>query len=681
MTSVYQKSDSDPPQVHEKGPEGDHSLQEETLQQMRILIKENMDMKDALKQNSFSMKERLEELLAWKERQVLEKELLEGKLMETMRHVEALTKINKEQQRAAVAENSAVENLKVLMAKLKAEKTDLVAMNSELELKLSQRFPEDFVAVQFAERAEINRAHDLLISQEDSPFCTMKHEERTVSRLLQSLKMETEKVEKLQHKLQAVRNRMIELESWTHLKGKNETQKSQCMEDNEHCCRSNASTNMDGQIQYEPSVTGDGSSTEMESLKVQAQTLVKDLHSLQSKLEDSEDMKKSLHDKCRDIEGERMQLRAQLVERQRWYEKTVSQLEEKQQENKKLIAHMEEKQQENNMLRAQLAEKRQGNKKMESQMEVKQWQYEKMESQLEEKQQQHEKMELRLEEKQQENKKLKMQLEKTQQENKKMESQLAENQQEKEKMESQLEEKQQENKKLKAQLEEKWLENTKMKLQLEEKQQENEMLKKQLDNMSSCMKTVQNNAEEGRNLAQLKDAHDQLYEEYMGMQKQIRETKEEMNGLNDRLGAAEEALATKQQKIDEMKQEIFKKEAELETVSVFKAQAEVYSSDFYAEREAREKIHEEKERLAEELNNIMKENLQLQEQIECLGRQTVTKLQLRHGSVPCEASPPGGNVSPAVNHELDIAEFHCPKCNDILPDMDSLQIHIMECIT
>lgn len=44
------------------------------------------------------MKERLEELLAWKERQVLEKELLEGKRMEAMRQVEALTKINEEQQ-------------------------------------------------------------------------------------------------------------------------------------------------------------------------------------------------------------------------------------------------------------------------------------------------------------------------------------------------------------------------------------------------------------------------------------------------------------------------------------------------------------------------------------------------------------------------------------------------------
>ncbi|XP_048862493.1 optineurin-like isoform X2 [Brienomyrus brachyistius] len=661
MTSVYQKSDSDPPQnpsqVHEKGQGGDHSLQEETLQQMKVLIKENMDMKDSLKQNSSSMKERLEELLAWKERQVLEKELLEGKLMEAMRHLEALTKINKEQQEAAVAEDSEVENLKVLMAKLKAEKTDLVAMNSELQLKLSQRFPEDFVAVQFAECTEINRAHDLLISQKDSTFCTVKHEERTVSRLLQSLRMETEKVEKLHHELQAVRNRMLELESWTHLKGKNETQNSGCMEDNDHCCRSNTSTNMDGQIQYGPSVTGDGSYTEVESLKVQTQTLVKDLHGLQSKLEDSEDMKKSLHDKCRDIEGERNQLRAQLVDKQQRYEKTVSQVKEMQQENKKLNEHMEEKKQENNKLRAQLAEKRQGNEKMESQIESKQWQCEKMELQLEKKQQENnklkvqlektqlenKKMESQLEEKQLENKKLKVQLEEKWIENKKMESQLEENK----KMESQLEEKQQENKKLKVQLAEKQQEKEKMESQLEEKQQENEMLKKQLDNMSSCMKTEQNNAEEGRrNFAQLKDAHDQLYEEYMGMQKQIRETKEEMNGLNDRLGAAEEALVTKQQKIDEMKQEIFKKEAELETISLFKAQAEVYSSDFYAEREAREKIHEEKERLAEELNNIRKENMQLQEQIECLGRQTVTKLQLRHGSVPCGAGPPGGNVSP-----------------------------------
>lgn len=48
--------------------------------------------------------------------------------------------------------------------------------------------------------------------------------------------------------------------------------------------------------------------------------------------------------------------------------------------------------------------------------------------------------------------------------------------------------------------------------------------------------------------------------------------KEVVNELQQRLSTAEEALAAKQNKIDDMKQEIFEKEKELETVSVFQAQ-------------------------------------------------------------------------------------------------------------
>lgn len=50
------------------------------------------------------------------------------------------------------------------------------------------------------------------------------------------------------------------------------------------------------------------------------------------------------------------------------------------------------------------------------------------------------------------------------------------------------------------------------------------------------------------------------------------------------------------------------------------SQAEVYSSDFYAERAAREKIHEEKERLAAQLEFIKKQNIQLQDEVESMGR-------------------------------------------------------------
>lgn len=42
--------------------------------------------------------------------------------------------------------------------------------------------------------------------------------------------------------------------------------------------------------------------------------------------------------------------------------------------------------------------------------------------------------------------------------------------------------------------------------------------------------------------------------------------------MHGQLTAAEEALAVKQGKIDQMKQEIFQKEKELETISVFQAQ-------------------------------------------------------------------------------------------------------------
>lgn len=45
-----------------------------------------------------------------------------------------------------------------------------------------------------------------------------------------------------------------------------------------------------------------------------------------------------------------------------------------------------------------------------------------------------------------------------------------------------------------------------------------------------------------------------------------------LDSVQVQLTAAEEALATKQGKIDQMKQDIFQKEKELETISVFQAQ-------------------------------------------------------------------------------------------------------------
>lgn len=57
--------------------------------------------------------------------------------------------------------------------------------------------------------------------------------------------------------------------------------------------------------------------------------------------------------------------------------------------------------------------------------------------------------------------------------------------------------------------------------------------------------------------------------------------KEVVDQLQERLTAAEEALAAKQEKIDLMKQEIFQKEKELETISVFQAQVSAHINVLY----------------------------------------------------------------------------------------------------
>lgn len=51
-------------------------------------------------------------------------------------------------------------------------------------------------------------------------------------------------------------------------------------------------------------------------------------------------------------------------------------------------------------------------------------------------------------------------------------------------------------------------------------------------------------------------------------------SREDYDDLQTRFATAEKALADKQLKIDEMKMEIFQKEKDLETISVFQAQVQ-----------------------------------------------------------------------------------------------------------
>ncbi|XP_068162833.1 optineurin [Antennarius striatus] len=519
------------------------STLEETLQQMNILIQENRDLKEALRQTNLTMKERFEGLTMWREKQREERDFLESRLEEARVRIEALTVQNQEFSRnveeekktegslggaPAVSSNQSAEltALRAQVARLQAEKSDLVAMNSELQLKAEQDSHSDsFIEIITVTDGGVDGVSDVCGSERSRRHeltmtaSRMDSEEVTVSHLLQSLRNETQRGERLQAELQSSAARIRELEEKkSNVEKSTQTppsEKTETKEDSEK----------------EEKVT-----SEVENMKFQMKTLFKELQQAQSKLDEAEGMKKNLQDRCREVELDVTTLKAQLVDKQAV-------------------------------------------------------------------------------------------------------------------------------------------------------QSENDRLKLQLDSMHAQNQLEQRKTgEERNNLAQLKDAYTKLFEDYTELKEEKRKReslmvqKEVAEDLQKRLTSAEEALASKQNTIDQMKQDIFLKEKELETISVFQAQAEVYSSDFYAERAAREKLHEERERLAAQLEYVKKQNSQLHEEMESLGRQSLNEMQKRHMSL-------GGNPGASLvgrgidwQHPGNIPEHACPKCNEILPDLDSLQIHIMDCI-
>ncbi|KAJ8261781.1 hypothetical protein GJAV_G00158330 [Gymnothorax javanicus] len=626
---------------------------EEVLQQVNVLSKENRDLKEALKQTNASMKERFQGLSSWKEKQKEEREFLEGRLDEAKERVSVLTKCNEELRKKLLALEGSegagegevgrcsaeVEALKAQVARLQAEKSDLVAMNSELQLKMRPGSPEDsFVEIRIADGG-VHVTKDMPNGQKDSPttkrnptFSRLDSEELTVSQLLQSLRKETQNVERLQLELQAASQRISELEKGDVKQVESEAQTSLLVGETEGPA-ARAQTKEVTQ-QEDPRKESDA---ELGHLKAQMAGLIKELQQAQTKLDDAEDMKKTLHDRSRSMEQDLATLRAQLVDKQ-----------QVQAENQKLKIHVESLQSKMKMEQKKAEDER--CKGLEQDLS-------RLRTQLEETQQV-----------QAEKEQLKQQLESLQSKMKSEQKAAVD-----ERCGS-----------LEANL-------AMLRTQLEEKQQvqtENERLKLQLESVQAVIRVEQKKAEdERRNMAQVKDEYSRLYEDFNALKQEMRKkepimSNEELKELQARLDAAEQALATKQQKIDEMKQEIFRKEQELDTISVFKAQAEVYSSDFYAERAAREKIHEEKERLVAQLEFLKRQNSQLQDEMESMGRQSLNEMQRRHVQ-PGAGSRGGGqqNVSLAGRGlELDIPEHACPKCNEVLPDLDTLQIHIMDCI-
>lgn len=222
----------------------------------------------------------------------------------------------------------------------------------------------------------------------------------------------------------------------------------------------------------------------------------------------------------------------------------------------------------------------------------------------------------------------------------------------------------------------------------------NKKLELQVESMLSEIKMEQAKTEDEKSkLATLQLTHNKLLQEYNNALKIVEELKRKesekvdkvvLQELKEKLELAEKALASKQLQMDEMKQTIAMQEEDLETMTVLRAQMEVYCSDFHAERAAREKIHEEKEQLALQLAILLKDNNAFEDED---SRQSLMEMQSRHGARTSDPDQQAYLVQRGAEdrnrrqqQQQNMPIHSCPKCGELLPDIDTLQIHVMDCI-
>ncbi|XP_012516392.1 PREDICTED: optineurin isoform X2 [Propithecus coquereli] len=538
-------------------PNLDTFTPEELLRQMKELLTENHQLKEAMKLNNQAMKGRFEELSAWTEKQKEERQFFETQSKEAKERLMALSHENEKlkeelgklkgksersfedptgDSRLPQAEaEPEMEQLKMQVARLQAEKADLLGIVSELQLKLNTSGPaeDSFVEIRMAEEAEgavkeikpspgSMRTHTIDTSRStESAKNYLEFEELTVSQLLLCLREGNQKVERLQIALKEAQERVSDFEKKANDRSEIETQ-------------TEGSIEKENEEEKGPETVG----SEVEILNLQVTSLFKELQEAHTKLSEAELMKKRLQEKCQALE--------------RKNSATPSELNEKQE-----------------------------------------------------------------------------------------------------------------------------LVYTNKKLEL------------QVESMRSEIKMEQAKTEDEKSkLAILQVTHSKLLQEHNKALTTIEElTRKEsekvdkavLRELHEKLELAEKALASKQLQMDEMKQTIARQEEDLETMSVLRAQMEVYCSDFHAERAAREKIHEEKEQLALQLAILLKEN----DPFEDGSRQSLMEMQSRHGARTSDPDQQAYLVERGAedrNWQQQNIIHACPKCGEVLPDIDTLQIHVMDCI-
>lgn len=198
--------------------------------------------------------------------------------------------------------------------------------------------------------------------------------------------------------------------------------------------------------------------------------------------------------------------------------------------------------------------------------------------------------------------------------------------------------------------------------------------------------------------------------------------RDKLDNLTAQLFAAEEAVQDKDDELKHTKETCQQFQTEND---VLKVQAEIFKRDFEVERKAREEQHTERQRLLTDMNQLQIQNQQLQDELDSYNRRQMEEFSMRYRNANQTPGGPGmfprqvyGNqvyhpqphphhpppqtphYLPPIRHDVnpspsptghhrgsssggsgfEDSELRCPKCNVVCPDMDTLQIHVVECL-
>ncbi|XP_042885077.1 optineurin-like isoform X2 [Penaeus japonicus] len=222
---------------------------------------------------------------------------------------------------------------------------------------------------------------------------------------------------------------------------------------------------------------------------------------------------------------------------------------------------------------------------------------------------------------------------------------------------------------------------------------------------------------------ELMDAKERLERETQNdqyYQVKIKSASEKYDEATAKLMSYEELLAAKNDELSRLKKDLGQAKASLaerasegETIAILRAQVEVYQGDFRAEREAREALATDREKLRDELRHLQTRNTQLVDELEAYQRRHLNQGQGR-GSRAASEEPTGGTASggggaASVSHgggallspevlwdklsntsdkkeedkkeeEIDESLFYCPKCNKSFAQYRPLEEHVNRCL-